>query len=117
MNQEEYLDQQETFLRGVEKDIADQIRPTMNLAISAMENLPENATEADYAAALQGLNDELAGAIGAAMFNHQRRIAEAAQGIGGGTIPPMRSPAELMESSTIQGESIASNFKKEESNG
>ena len=117
MNQQDYLDQQESFLRGVEKDIADQIRPTMNLAISAMESLPEDASEADYAAALQPLNDELAGLIGASMFNHQRQIAEGAQGIGGGTIPPMKSPAELMESSTIQGESIASNFKKEESNG
>ena len=117
MNRDEYLSQQENFLRGVEKEIADQIRPTMNLAISAMEKLPEDATDADYAAALQPLNDELAGLIGATMFNNQRRIAEAAQGIGGGTIPPMKSPAELMESSTIQGESIASNFKTEESNG
>ena len=50
MNQQGYLDQQESFLRGVEKDIADQIRPTMNLAISTMESLPEDANEADYAA-------------------------------------------------------------------
>lgn len=117
MNQQAYLDQQESFLRGIEKNIADQIRPTMNLAISAMESLPEDASEADYAKALQSLNDELAGAIGAAMFNHQRRIAEGAQGIGGGTIPRMKSPAELMESASIEGKTIASQFKKEESNG
>ena len=40
MNRDEYLSQQENFLRGIEKEIADQIRPTMNLAISAMEKLP-----------------------------------------------------------------------------
>ena len=112
MNQQGYLDQQESFLRGVEKDIADQIRPTMNLAISAMESLPEDATEADYAAALQPLNDELAGAIGAAMFNHQRRIAEGAQGIGGGTIPPMKSPAELLTYGTVDSDNIANQFQK-----
>ena len=110
--QEKYLDQQESFLRGVEKDIADQIRPTMNLAISAMENLPEDASEADYAAALQPLNDELAGLIGATMFNHQRRIAEAAQGIGGGTIPPMKSPAELLTYGTVDSDNIANQFQK-----
>lgn len=115
--QNRYLDQQESFLRGVEKDIAAQVRPEMEAAIRTMESLPDDASKAEFAAALAGLNDTLADAIGAAMFTHQRRIATGAQGIGGGTIPPMKSPAELMESSTIQGESIASNFKKEESNG
>ncbi len=112
MNQQDYLDQQETFLRGVEKNIADQIRPTMNLAISSMENLPEEASEADYAAALQPLNDELAGAIGAAMFNHQRRIAEGAQGIGGGIIPRMKSPAELLRYGTVDSDNLANQFEK-----
>ena len=109
--QDRYLEQQESFLRGLEKDIYEQIRPTMNLAISAMEKL-EDGSEADYAAALQPLNDELAGAIGAAMFNHQRQIAEGAQGIGGGTIPPMKSPAELLKYGTVDSENIANQFEK-----
>ena len=116
MNQQKYLDEQESFLRGIENSILEKIRPTMNLAIAALEKL-EDATDADYAAALEPLNNELAGLIASQMFNVQRTIAEGAQQFAGGTIPRMKSPAELMESATIQGESIASNFKKEESNG
>ena len=114
-NQQDYLDDQEKFLRGIEKEILEQVRPTLNLAVSMVEALPDDATEEQSAAALARLNDEIADAIGAALFTHQRRIAEGAQAIGGGTIPRMKSPMELMESATIQGESIASNFKKEES--
>lgn len=117
MNQQEYLDEQESFLKGVEKDIAAQVRPEMDAAIRKMESLPQDATEADYAAALTDLNDILAGAIGSTMFLKQKQIAESAQQVAGGTIPLMKSPAELLESGTFQGESIANQFKKEESNG
>ena len=112
MNQQGYLDQQESFLRGIEKDIADQIRPTMNLAISAMESLPEDASEADYAKVLQPLNDELAGLIGATLFNNQRTIAERAQQVVGGTVPRMKSPTELLTYGTVDSDNIANQFKK-----
>ena len=112
MNRDEYLSQQENFLRGIEKEIADQIRPTMNLAISAMEQLPEDATDADYAAALQPLNDELEGLIGAMMFNNQRTIAERAMQVAGGTLPSLKSPAELLTYGTADSDNIANQFEK-----
>ncbi|QNJ06269.1 hypothetical protein SynMEDNS5_01550 [Synechococcus sp. MEDNS5] len=112
MTEQEYLDQQESFLRGVEKDIAAQVRPEMEAAIRTMESLPDDASKAEYAAALAGLNDTLADAIGAAMFTHQRRIAEGAQAIGGGTIPPMKSPAELLRYGTVDSENIANQFER-----
>lgn len=112
MNQQDYLDQQESFLRGVEKDIAAQVRPEMEAAIRTMENLPDDASKAEFAAALAGLNDTLADAIGAAMFTHQRRIATGAQDIGGGTIPPMKSPAELLTYGTVDSDNIANQFQK-----
>ena len=109
---DQYLAAQEQFLRGIEKDIAAQVRPEMDAAIRRMENLPENASDAEYAAALAGLNDTLAGAIGAAMFTNQRRIAEGAQGIGGGTIPLMKSPTELLTYGTVDSDNIANQFER-----
>ena len=46
------------------------------------------------------------------VFNHQRRIATGAQGIGGGTIPPMKSPAELLTYGTVDSDNIANQFQK-----
>ena len=114
MTEQDYLDGQEKFLRGVEKEILDQVRPTLNLAVSMVEALPDDATEEQSAAALARLNDEIADAIGAALFTHQRRIAEGAQAIGGGTIPRMKSPAELLQYGTVDSDNIANQFERKD---
>ena len=114
MTEQDYLDGQEKFLRGVEKDIKQIVQPQMDEAIRKAEKLGEDATEAEYAAALAGLNDTLSTAIGAAMFTFQRRIAEGAQAIGGGTIPRMKSPAELLQYGTVDSDNIANQFERKE---
>jgi hypothetical protein len=60
------------------------------------------------------LNDEIADAISAAMFTHQRRIAEGAQDIGGGSIPRMKSPAELLQYGTVDSANIANQFERKD---
>ncbi len=113
MNRDLYLDTQEGFLRGVEKEIADQVRPTMDEAIRKMERLGRDATDEAYAAALEQLNDTLSDAIGSAMFLHQRRIAQDAQQVAGGTLPRMKSPSELLAYGTVDKENIANQFKRD----
>ena len=48
------------------------------------------------------------------MFTHQRRIAEGAQGIGGGTLPRMKSPAELLQYGTADSANIANQFERKD---
>ena len=54
----------------------------------------------------------MVGGIGAAIFMRQTDAARLALRLAPGTVSKMRSPGELMESAPINGETLASHFKR-----
>ena len=112
MNRDEFITADAELLEGIEADILEELSPLIESTLARIESLPEDATEADMESALAPLNDTLSATIGNTMFLRQQDVAAMALNFAAGRIPPMRSPAQLMESATISGESIASHFKR-----
>ena len=110
MNKEEFINADAELLEGIEADIYEQLSPLIDSTVARMAALPEDATEAEMETALAPLNDLLSSTIGNTMFLRQQDVASLALSLASGRVPPMRSPAQLMESARISGETIASHF-------
>lgn len=112
MNRDDFITADAELLEGIETDIYEQLEPLIDSTVARMAALPEDASDADYEAALTPLNDTLSSLIGNTMFLRQQDVATMALSLAKGGMPAMRSPAQLMESASISGESIASHFKR-----
>ena len=112
MNSETFITLDAELLQGIESDIYEQLAPLIDSTVARVGALPDNASDSEMEAALAPLNDALSSAIGSVMFMRQQDVAAMALQYAPGQMPPMRSPAQLMETARISGESIASNFKR-----
>lgn len=112
MNRDEFITADAELLEGIEADILEQLAPLIESTVARMAALPDDATEAEMESVLTPLNDTLSSTIGSVMFMRQQDVALMALNFAAGQMPRMRSPALLMESARISGESIASHFKR-----
>ena len=112
MNKEDFITADAELLQGIEADIYEELSSLIDSTVARMSSLPEDASDSDYEAVLAPLNDALSATIGNTMFLRQQDVASMALSLTTGRIPPMRSPAQLMEAATISGDSIASHFKR-----
>ncbi len=109
---EAFINADAELLQGIEADIFEQLSPLVDSTVARMAALPEDASDADFEAALAPLNDTLSSTIANTMFLRQQDVASMALTLASGRMPPMRSPQQLMESASISGDSIASHFKR-----
>ena len=112
MDEDKFIAADELLLGDIEQEIYSEIADVVERTIAQMESLPDDAADSDYDAALGPLNDALASQIGYAMFLHQQDVSDLAMRFAAGTMPRMRSPAQLMEAGRISGETIASHFER-----
>lgn len=112
MNREDFITADAELLGGIEDQIFEELQDLIDNTVERMASLPDDASDSDYEAVLTPLNDAVAGGIGAAMFMRQTDVARLALRLAPGSVPSMRSPAELMESARINGETLASHFKR-----
>lgn len=112
MNIDDFLTADAELLQGIESDIYEQLAPLIDSTVARMGALPDDASDSEMESALTPLNDALASAIGSVMFMRQQDVAAMALNYAPGQMPPMRSPAQLMETARMSGDSIASNFKR-----
>ena len=106
-----FVDSQDKLLRSIEAEIAKAVEKTKNLAISRMEKLGPDATDADYEAALGPLNDQLESVISSTMFRRQKEIKFLLQQFPGAVKVPTLSPDELMQS-RVQDEALSDYFRR-----
>ena len=106
-----FIDDQEKQLRSIEAEIAKEVQDSKNFAISRMEKLGPDATDAEYEAALGALNDQLASAIASVMFRRQKEITGLLQQFPGAVKVPTLSPEQLMQF-MVQEETLADNFRR-----
>ena len=106
-----FIDDQEKQLRGIEAEIAKEVETAKNFAISRMEKLGPDASDAEYEAALGALNDQLAAAIGSVMFRRQKEITGLLKQFPGSVKVPTLTPEQLMQV-TVQDETLADNFRR-----
>ena len=100
------------LLQSIEAGIYAQLQGLIDSTIARMDALPEDASQEEMEAVLIPLNDELSSAISTTMFLRQQDVSQLALGMAAGAMPPMRSPMELMQSARINGETLASHFKR-----
>ena len=112
MKRDAFIDADAELLQGIEAEIYDGLQGLIDNTVERMAALPEDATEDELERVLSQLNDELAATIGSTMFLHQQEVASLALRLAPGAMPLMRSPIELMDSARINGETIASHFKR-----
>ena len=112
MNTDDFITADAELLQGIESDIYEQLAPLIDSTVARVGALPDNASDSEMEAALAPLNDALSSAIGSVMFMRQQDVAAMALQYAPGQMPPMRSPAQLMETARISGDSIASHFKR-----
>ena len=111
MNEEDFINEKEQLLKGIEAEMLASIAPTLEYTLNRLERLPEDASDKYYEQVLSALNDGLLSTIGSVMFLQQDAVVDHALQLGDGRCPPMRSPAELLEA-TVQGETIASQLRR-----
>ncbi|MDA7436724.1 phage head morphogenesis protein [Synechococcus sp. AH-601-B19] len=112
MNTNDFITADAELLQNIESDIYEQLAPLIDSTVARMGALPDDASDDNMESVLAPLNDGLSSAIGSVMFIRQQDVAAMALNFAPGQMPPMRSPAQLMEAARISGESIASNFKR-----
>ena len=112
MNTNDFITADAELLQNIESDIYEQLAPLIDSTVARMGALPDDASDDNMESVLAPLNDALSSAIGSVMFMRQQDVASMALNFAPGQMPPMRSPAQLMETARISGESIASNFKR-----
>lgn len=100
------------LLEGIEADIYEQLSALVDSTVARMAALPEDATDEEMEAVLGPLNDTLVQTVGNTMFLRQQDVALLALTLTSGKVPKMRSPSQLLDSATIDGDSISSHFKR-----
>lgn len=112
-NPDAYLEAKEELLLGLEASILQEIEPVLERTIVKVEAMPEGASDSDWEEVLGPLNDRLEQVLGVQLFLSQREIGELVMAAHPGKPPRMASAAQLLESVTIGGDSLASHFKRQ----
>ncbi len=106
-----YLDAKEELLDRIEDEINTAIEDVLADTLMKLEGIDEDDDTAREAA-LVPLNDTLQSVIGQTLFLHQREMSELATRFYAGTMAPMQTPQDFLDTIKIRGVTLTDLFRR-----